>query len=62
MALTNQNKKKVKKVIKGLNKASKLHAGQAKVLKGMTGKSKRLKNEEDKTSTKSYKSSLQTYS
>jgi len=38
MALTNQNKKKVKKVIKGLNKASKLHAGQAKVLKGMTGK------------------------
>ena len=26
-------KKKVKKVIKGLKKASKLHAGQAKVLK-----------------------------
>ena len=35
MALTNQNKTKVKKVIKGLNKASKLHAGQAKILKGM---------------------------
>ena len=30
MALTNQNKTKVKKVIKGLKKASKLHAGQAK--------------------------------
>ena len=30
MALTNQNKKKVTKVIKGLKKASKLHAGQAK--------------------------------
>ena len=30
----NKNKvKKVKKVIKGLKKASKLHAGQAKVLK-----------------------------
>ena len=38
MALTNQNKKKVKKVIKGLNKASKLHAGQAKVLKGIAAK------------------------
>jgi hypothetical protein len=35
MALSKQNKNKVKKVIKGLNKASKLHAGQAKVLKGM---------------------------
>ena len=29
-------KKKVKKVIKGLNKASKLHASQAKTLKGIT--------------------------
>ena len=27
--------KKIKKVIKGLNKASKLHAGQAKTLKSM---------------------------
>ena len=27
------NKTKVKKVIKGLKKASKLHAGQAKILK-----------------------------
>ena len=44
MALTNQNKKKVKKVIRGLNKASKLHAGQAKTLKGMVnGKAKRPK-------------------
>tara|TARA_R110000796_G_scaffold225852_1_gene342283 strand:- start:3340 stop:3477 length:138 start_codon:yes stop_codon:yes gene_type:complete len=33
MALTKGNKKKVKKVIKGLNKASKLHAGQASTLK-----------------------------
>ena len=28
-----KQRKKVKKVIKGLKKASKLHAGQAKVLK-----------------------------
>ena len=28
-------KKKIKKVIKGLQKASKLHAGQAKTLKGV---------------------------
>ena len=34
-----KNKKnKVKKVIKGLKKASKLHAGQAKVLKKITKK------------------------
>jgi len=31
--MTKEKVKKVKKVIKGLNKASKLHAGQAKVLK-----------------------------
>ena len=31
-----KNKKnKIKKVIKGLKKASKLHAGQAKILKGV---------------------------
>ena len=35
MALTKQGKTKVKKVIKGLNKASKLHAGQAKTLKSV---------------------------
>ncbi len=40
MALTKQNKTKVKKVIKGLNKASKLHAGQAKTLKKVSGMSK----------------------
>ena len=28
-------KKKIKKVIKGLKKASRLHAGQAKTLKGV---------------------------
>jgi len=31
--MNNLKKTKVKKVIKGLKKASKLHAGQAKVLK-----------------------------
>ena len=31
--MTKQKVKSVKKVIKGLKKASKLHAGQAKVLK-----------------------------
>tara|TARA_R100000700_G_C3159627_1_gene136009 strand:+ start:56 stop:184 length:129 start_codon:yes stop_codon:yes gene_type:complete len=31
--LKSQNKRKVRKVVKGLNKASKLHAGQAKTLK-----------------------------
>ena len=40
MALTKQGKTKVKKVIKGLNKASKLHAGQAKTLKGIVGNGK----------------------
>ena len=45
MALNSSNKTKVKKVIKGLNKASKLHAGQAKTLKGMVnGKAKRPKS------------------
>ncbi len=35
-------KEKIKKVIKGLNKASKLHAGQAKTLKGViSGRSKK---------------------
>ena len=44
MSLTNQNKTKVKRVVKALNKASKLHAGQAKTLKGMVnGKAKRPK-------------------
>ena len=31
--LKNNKKKKIKKVIKGLKKASRLHAGQAKTLK-----------------------------
>ena len=35
MTLSKGNKRKVKKVVKGLNKASKLHAGQAKTLKTM---------------------------
>ena len=33
-------KAKIKKVIKGLNKASKTHAGQAKTLKGIVGNGK----------------------
>ena len=43
MALSKQNKTKVKKVIKGLNKASKLHAGQAKVLTGVIKKKNNIK-------------------
>ena len=39
-----KNKNKVKKIIKGLKKASKLHAGQAKTLKGMIGNGKRSKS------------------
>ena len=41
MSLTASKKRKVKKVIKGLNKASKLHAGQAKTLKKVLTKSKK---------------------
>ncbi len=41
MAIKKQNKTKVKKVIKGLNKASKLHASQAKTLKGIIGNGKK---------------------
>ena len=36
-----KKKKTIKKVIKGLNKASKLHAGQAKALKGGIGAKKK---------------------
>ena len=36
--MNNSKKRKVKKVIKGLKKASKTHAGQAKVLKKVLGK------------------------
>ena len=36
-----KKKKAIKGVIKGLKKASKLHAGQAKVLKGVIGGKKR---------------------
>ena len=35
MALTNVNRRKVKKVVKGLKKSSKTHASQAKILKGI---------------------------
>jgi len=40
MALTKSKKNKVRKVVKGLNKASKLHASQAKTLKSVLGKKK----------------------
>ena len=46
MALTNKNRRKVKKVVKGLKKASKLHASQAKTLKGI------IKNGSKKVSKK----------
>ena len=38
MTLSKGNKKKVKKVIKGLKKASKLHAKQANTLKSIVRK------------------------
>ena len=38
--MTQNKKNKVKKVIKGLNKASKLHAGQAKILKKVINRKK----------------------
>ena len=38
-----QMKSKVKKVIKGLKKASKLHAGQAKSLQSVIGKNGKKK-------------------
>ena len=41
MSLTKGNKKKVKKVIRGLKKASKLHAGQAKTLKKVVNSSRK---------------------
>jgi len=46
MALSRGNKKRVKGVIKGLNKAVKTHQGQAKTLKGIirNGKAKRPKS------------------
>ena len=45
---TKQNKAKVKKVIKGLKKASKLHAGQAKSLASLSGFSKGGTNKKKK--------------
>ena len=42
--LKKKNKSKVKKIIKGLKKASKLHTGQAKTLKGIIGNGKRSKS------------------
>ena len=39
--LTERKRKKVKKVAKALSKASKLHAGQAKTLRGVIGAKKK---------------------
>ena len=39
-----KSKAKIKKVIKGLKKASKLHAGQAKTLKGVIGGGSKKRN------------------
>ena len=39
-----QAKNKIKKVIKGLKKASKLHAGQAKTLRGVIGAKKKKRS------------------
>ena len=42
--ISKQSKRKVAKVVKGLKKSSKLHAGQAKTLQGViNGKSKSAK-------------------
>jgi uncharacterized protein (UPF0335 family) len=41
MEMLNGKKKKIKKVIKALKKASKSHAGQAKTLKGVLRGKKR---------------------
>jgi len=41
--MLNGKKKKIKKVIKGLTKASKTHAAQARTLKGVVGISKKNK-------------------
>ena len=38
--MLNGKKKKIKKVIKGLKKASKLHAGQANILKKVINRKK----------------------
>jgi hypothetical protein len=41
MEMLNNKKRKIKKVVKALKKASKAHAGQAKILKGViNGRSK----------------------
>ena len=43
MASMKKEKAKIQKVIKGLKKASKLHAGQAKVLTGVIKKKNNIK-------------------
>tara|TARA_Y100001937_G_scaffold26932_1_gene38592 strand:- start:1619 stop:1747 length:129 start_codon:yes stop_codon:yes gene_type:complete len=40
--------KKIKKVIKGLKKASKLHASQAKTLEGISRKKKKVSKKKKK--------------
>ena len=43
-----RNRQKIKKVVKGLSKASKTHAGQAKTLKGIIGNGKGSKSRNGK--------------
>ncbi len=44
MEVLNNKKKKIKKVVKALKKASKAHAGQAKVLKGVINGGSKKRN------------------
>ena len=44
MTLSGQNRRRIKKVIKGLTKASKTHAGQAKTLKNAIRRKNDKKN------------------
>tara|TARA_R100000329_G_C7524304_1_gene184892 strand:+ start:430 stop:579 length:150 start_codon:yes stop_codon:yes gene_type:complete len=49
MTLSGQNRRRIKKVIKGLTKASKTHAGQAKTLKTLI-KNKKKNGKKNKRS------------
>ena len=44
MEMLNNKKKKIKKVVKALKKASKAHAGQAKILKGVINGGSKKRN------------------
>ena len=44
MEMLNNKKRKIKKVVKALKKASKAHAGQAKMLKGVINGGSKKRN------------------